>query len=207
MLAPWIIGHFPDHRIYTEAFGGGGSVLMRKAPAYSEVYNDLDKGVVNLFQVMRDEKTANELRRLLALTPFSRDEFFACYAPSEDPVECARRLIVRSFMGFGSNSCNHLRKTGFRASSNRSGTTPAHDWENYPAAIPAMIARLRGVVIENRPAVEVLEAHDGPDTLHYVDPPYVHSTRQPGNLENYSFEMTDDDHCALAVVLQNLRGG
>ena len=207
LLSPWIIDHFPPHRIYTEVFGGGASVLMRKSRSYAEIYNDMDEDVVNVFRVMRDPKSANELRRLLELTPFSRQEFFACYASSDDPVEKARRTIVRSFMGFGSNSCNHMRKTGFRASSNRSGNTPAHDWANFPDAIPAMIERLRGVVIECRPAIEILKIHDGPNTLHYVDPPYVHSTRQKGNLKNYRFEMSDDDHRALALVLKTLKGG
>jgi DNA adenine methylase len=180
---------------------------MRKSRAYAEIYNDMDEDAVNVFRVMREDKSAKELRRRLELTPFSRQEFFFCYAQTGDPIEKARRMIARSFMGFGSTSCNRMRVTGFRASSNRSGTTPAHDWAHYPEAIPAMIDRLRGVVIECRPAIEVLKTHDGPDTLHYVDPPYVHSTRQPGNLKNYRFEMTDADHRDLASVLKTLRGG
>jgi hypothetical protein len=55
MLAPWIIEHFPPHRIYTEAFGGAASVLMRKPRAkLVEVYNDLDGEIVSLFRVLRD---------------------------------------------------------------------------------------------------------------------------------------------------------
>jgi DNA adenine methylase len=53
-IAPWIISYMPPHRIYVELFGGGGSVLLRKPRSYSELYNDLDGEIVNLFRVVRD---------------------------------------------------------------------------------------------------------------------------------------------------------
>jgi len=184
-LAPWIIGHFPHHRVYVEPFGGAGSVLLRKPRAYAEIYNDLDDEVVSLFRVLRDSAQACALKRALELTPFARSEFRSSYEQPDDAVERARRLVVRSFMGFGSNAHasgpNGHRSTGFRANSNRSGTTPAQDWRNYPEAIAAMVERLQGVVIECRPAIELISSHDGPETLHYVDPPYLWETRSPGN--------------------------
>lgn len=200
LLAPWIISHFPKHRTYTECFGGGASVLLRKRRAYAEVYNDLDGELVNLFYVMRDR--GEELRDALYLTPFARDEFAQSYEPIFDQLEQARRTVIRSFMGFGSNS--HNQKTGFRANSNRSGTTPAHDWRNYPDALPALIDRLRGVIIENRDAIEVMRSHDGDNTLHYVDPPYVFSTRDGGT--DYRHELSDTEHKRLAAELHNLTG-
>lgn len=212
-LAKWIISHFPPHRAYVEPFGGAASVLLRKPRAYAEVYNDLDDWAVNLFRVLRDEATAAELREKLRLTPFARTEFECGRELGDaagDPIELARRLIVRSFMGFGSNAHNG-RSTGFRANSNRSGTTPAQDWANYPDALPALIARLRGVIIENRDALTVMIAHDGPKTLHYVDPPYMAETRSPGNKYDlkyrmYRHELTDDDHARLLEGLQELSG-
>jgi len=200
-LAPWIIEHFPEHRCYVEPFGGGGSVLMRKPRSYAEVYNDLNSEMVNLFRVLRDR--GRELREKLSLTPFSRVDFMESYESTEDAVEQARRTVTRCFMGFGSNA--HNRMTGFRANSNRSNTTPAHDWRNYPDEVPAMIERLRGVVIENRDATEVIRQHDGPETLYYVDPPYVMETRSDKG-KDYSHEMTDADHRALAETLHNVRG-
>lgn len=205
-LAPWIVRHFPPHRSYTEAFGGAASVLLQKPRSYAEVYNDLDGEVVNVFRVLRDPAAAAELERRLRLTPFARTEFELAYTPTDDPIEQARRVIIRAFMGFGSAAHNSAHATGFRANSNRSGTTPAHDWASYPDQINAFTARLQGVILECRPAVEVLRQHDSPDTLHYVDPPYVQATRKPRQQRNYRYEMTDADHRDLAAVLHDLRG-
>jgi len=207
-LASWIISHFPPHRVYTEAFGGAASVLLRKAPSYAEVYNDLDGEVVNLFRVLQSQKRAARLRNWLTLTPFARSEFEKAYHPSKDPVDRARRLIIVSFMGFGSNGHNTERRTGFRANSNRSGTTPAHDWANYPDALNLIVERLRKVVIESKDATSIIKQHDGDDTLHYVDPPYVHSTRNAGGRQrDYRHEMSDEDHRALATLLRSVREG
>jgi DNA adenine methylase len=85
--------------------------------------------------------------------------------------------------------------------------TPAQDWANYPNHIESFTERLKGVVVENKDAIEVLKQHDSIDTLHYVDPPYVHATRnmRRGNAA-YAFEMDDQQHVELSEVLQDLKG-
>jgi DNA adenine methylase len=152
MLAPWIIEHFPPHRIYTEAFGGAASVLMRKPRAkLVEVYNDLDGEIVNLFRVLRDPVTAGALREVLQRTPFARDEFEAVLRTVRGSGRAGAAHVVRSFFGFGSDSASGAT-TGFRANGNRQTAHPARDWSNYPAAVEAFTERLKGVVVENRPA-------------------------------------------------------
>ena len=209
MLAPWIIEHFPAHRVYTEAFGGAASVLIRKPRArLVEVYNDMDGEIVSLFRILRDPVTAGALREVLQATPFARDEFSLSYEPSEDPVEQARRTVVRSFFGFGSDSASGAT-TGFRANGNRQSAHPARDWSNYPAAVGTFCDRLQGVVIENRPGLEIILQHDGPEALHYCDPPYTHGSRSSYTVrtgKGYRHEMTDDDHRRLAEVLHDAAG-
>lgn len=207
LLAPWIISHFPRHRAYTEAYGGAASVLLRKPRSHAEIYNDLDGEIVNVFRVLRDQHQARELAQALRLTPFARAEFDLSYVETDDPVEQARRTIARAFMGFGSAAASRT-VTGFRANSNRSGTTPARDWLNFPDVIPAFIERLRGVVIECRPAMEVIAQHDTPKTLHYVDPPYHHDTRKfhRGRCGQYRHEMTNEQHAELLDALKALKG-
>lgn len=208
MLAPWIISHLPPHRVYVEPYGGAASVLIRKPRSYGEVYNDLDGEIVNLFRVVREQPRA--LTRALLWTPFARTEYReTAFEPTDDPLEMARRTVIRSFMGFGSNSIQRAIKSGFRSNSNRSGTTPAHDWMEFPPTIRAVARRFRGVVIERLPAMDVVKQHDSPETLIYADPPYVHTTRmtvtQHGH-HGYRHEMTDDDHREMAATLRHVRG-
>lgn len=211
-LAPWIISKFPEHRIYVEPFGGAASVLLRKPPSYAEVYNDLDDGLVNLFRVLRDPHSADALVKALKLTPFSRTEFFKAYEISDDPIEEARRLVIRSFMGFGSTGFNRASTTGFRSGSKRSGTTPSHDWAGYPECLKLVIARFASVVIENRDATEIMAQQDSDETLHYVDPPYVHATRSDklrasgGRYHVYNHELNDTQHRELLAFLTTLKG-
>lgn len=211
LQAKWIIGHFPKHRIYVEPFGGAASILMQKPRSYAEVYNDKWSTVVNVFRVLRDRGKAEELARLLRLTPYARDEFentdFDDTFDNLDEIEKARRTIFRSFAGFGSAAVNGKYSTGFRANANRSGTTPAQDWMNYPDVVQFFIERLRGVVIENKDAIDVMRQHDTADTLHYVDPPYLHATRnmRRGNAA-YECELTDAEHERLAKALHSMKG-
>lgn len=202
LLAPWILQNLPDHRIYVEPFGGAASVLLRKERSYAEVYNDKCGDVVNLFKVLRDR--GDILKEKLYNTPYSRDEFLSAYEVVECPLEQARRMVIRSYMGFGSGGSGAHYKTGFRSNSNRSGSTPAHDWANFPGALDALISRLRGVVIENKDANALIKQHDSADTLFYVDPPYVLSTRNSGKV--YPFELSDQDHIDLAVLLHSVEG-
>lgn len=204
-LAPRIIALFPPHRVYVEAYGGGGSVLLRK-PRARDVYNDLDGAVVNLFRVLQDPALADALIRKLYFTPYARQEFLDSYLPTDDPVDRAHRLIVMSFMGFGSNA-HAGGSTGFRANANRNGTTPAEDWANYPEVLHLAVDRLRAVTVDNRDARRVMAQHDAPDTLHYIDPPYPRSTRgRYAKQRMYRHDMEDDDHVDLLDFVRELQG-
>lgn len=202
-LAPWIVGQFPAHRVYVEPFGGAASVLLRKPRSQGECYNDLSGDLVNLFRLLRDPATATRLVELVRLTPFARDEYDAAFEVTCDPLEAARRLVVRSYMGHGSSAATSARTTGFRAGlQNRGGALPAGDWTTLPDALAAIAARMVGVVIENRPALQIIDRYDQPDALIYADPPYLPETRsakakQGAAFHAYAHELTEGDHVEL----------
>lgn len=207
-LAEWIKSFFPDHKTYTEVFGGAAGVLLQKERCYAEVYNDLDGDVVNFFRVLQNPSSRKELIRQIVLTPYARAEFDLAHEETDNPIERARRVAIRAQCGFGSAGATKGR-TGFRIDTRREYGTAQQLWAYYPSAISAAGERFAGVLIENRPAIEILRQHDGPETLHFVDPPYVHSTRVmrgTGTGRTYQHEMDDSEHIQLLDTLLELEG-
>ena len=72
-----------------------------------------------------------------------------------------------------------------------------------PTRIKEAAERLRGVQIENRPALEVIRRFNFPNVLIYADPPYVLSTRYG---KQYRCEMTVEDHAELLTTLKDHSG-
>lgn len=203
-LAPWVLAHFPVHKAYVEPFGGAASVLLQKPRVQTEVWNDLDGELVHLFTLLRDPTSAELLARACALTPFARTEFDLSYEHTDAAVERARRFIVRSFFGYGSKACASHTKNGFRCL--RTGeNSPAIDWSTYPQALQQVARRMLGVVIEAKPALDIIRRFDRSETLFYVDPPYVHCMRNMRQ-EAYRHEMTDEEHRELAARLLEIKG-
>lgn len=204
-LAPWIMRFFPPHGCYVEPFGGAAGVLIQKPRVYAEVYNDLDADIVNFFRVLRDPRSRADLIEACRLTPYARDEFDAAYGHTDDPLERARRTCIRAAMGFGSAGATKAT-TGFRTDTRRKYGTAQHNWADYPPAIAAIGERFEGVLIENRDAIDVVQAHDGHDTLHFVDPPYVHETRSIRFGGGYRHELDDAGHRRLIEALLAVDG-
>jgi DNA adenine methylase len=70
--------------------------------------------------------------------------------------------------------------------------------------LPAVHRRLQGVRLSCRPALEVIQRWDGPDTVFYIDPPYVAGTRTSPGV--YAYEMNDGAHRELLGVLLGCKG-
>ena len=155
--------------------------------------------------MLRDPESAQKLKSMVELTPFSREEFRNAYLQSNDQVERARRLLVRSFMGYA-NTGNTSRETGFRVKTyNRSYTTQPTDWATWPQQIKCFTERLQGVLIEHLDALACIATHDSPDTLFFVDPPYLLETRH-SSCRGYLHEMAEEDHIALLKKLKSVKG-
>lgn len=211
-LRHWIIQHLPEHKFYAEPFAGAASILLAKAPAPGgEILNDLNRDIINLFRVMQNPRASSELFRRLHWTPFSKAELETSFLPSECPVERARRMLIRSFMGVEVAGVRGTR-SGFRMGNvdlnrvDQNGVITfrncARDWSNWLLALPAIRQRLSAVMIYERDALEFIDLMDSPECLLYLDPPYHPETRSRAHVgSRYKVEFSEEQHLLLIARL------
>ena len=203
----FILPNLPtDAKHFCDVYGGSAAVLINREPAPVETYNDLDSELANFFAVLRDKP--DDLIRQIGLTPFSRAELAnACKpAPASLPLERARRFYIRARQTrTGLAQTSSEGRWAHCVLTSRAGMAGAVSrWLGAVEGLPEIAQRLQRVQIENAPALEVIRRYDTPNTLFYLDPPYVHASR--GDTSAYVHEMTDDDHRDLAALLHDIRG-
>lgn len=200
-LAQWIISYFPEHHSYLEPFFGSGAVLFNKPRSRIETVNDLDNNVVNLFECMREDPA--KLASMVYMTPYAREVYERAFKEVPgDKFEAALNFYIRLNMGHGFRTSGE--KVGWKNDvQGRERAYAANDWCNLPDKIMQAAERLRGVQIENRPAVELIKRFNYPNVLIYCDPPYMLATR---NGKQYRCEMDAKDHEELLKVLLQHKG-
>lgn len=203
----FILPHLPtDAEHFCDVYGGSAAVLINREPAPAETYNDLDSELVNFFTILRTDH--EELIRQIGLTPFSREELVkACQPePNLSDMERARRFYVRARQTrTGLAQTSSEGRWAHCVLTSRAGMAGAVSrWLGAIEGLPEVAQRLQRVQIENAPALEVIQRYDTPETLFYLDPPYVHGSR--GDSAAYGHEMTDEDHRELADLLRNIQG-
>lgn len=168
-LATQIVAMMPPHAVYLEPFCGGAAVLFAKPPAERETINDLDGTVMRFWRALREQPEA--LASVVALTPYGRAEWeISRDLGVDDDVEAARRLLVNVDQSFSRERSSWSPPSFLR---DRRGRWQPGTWANLPAKLRAAAERLTNVCLESRDAIDLIPRWDLPETVIYVDPPYV----------------------------------
>lgn len=174
---------------YVEVFGGAGWVLFAsERHAETEVYNDMDGRLVNLFRCVKYHPDA--LQKELEFTLNSREQFFDAREQAEvrgmTDIQRAARFYVLIKESFGID----LRSFGMRT----------RDMERAVNYLEKASERLRSVVIEHQDFEKVIKNHDRETTLFYLDPPYY------GTESYYTEKFPQEDHIRLKNLLDGIKG-
>lgn len=194
---------------YTEAFLGGGSVILNKPRQGPEAVNDLDERVVNLFRVLQDRERVKRLKYLLAHTPNSRSEKERARAmmddPSLPPEERAWAFVVASVLGYGVIADDR----GWSISNVDGYAGRTNPFTSRLRKLGRIVDRMRHVQIDSIDAIRFLKLRNTSEAVHYIDPPYHPDTcdlKSTGDKRLYRHNDGEDLHKRLVLTLLDLKG-
>ncbi len=196
-LADWIISYFPEHHSYLEPFLGSGAVFFTKPRSDIETINDLDGDVANLFRWIRDDP--ERLAHAVYCTPYSRQVYEEAHSQKpEDSLQQALYFYIRLQMGYGVRT---NEKNGWKNDiQGRERAYAAKDWCSLPQRLLEAAERLRGVQIEQRPAVELMKRFNYKDVLIYLDPPYLGETRKKAQYQKEMMSRREHEELLSAAL-------
>lgn len=187
MLAKWIIQYIPSGRIYVEPFAGAASVFWHLPTPFSvEVLNDLDGDIVNLYRVLQDKSKFEELAHRLIFTPYARAEFVRALQIARNPnasdIDRAWAFFVKQNQGFGgkARTSGDWGRAVYATKNNMAENVSK--WRSRLKLLSLWHERLSRVQIDCIDGIECIQYWDTPDTLFYIDPPYVIDTRKDRRL-------------------------
>jgi DNA adenine methylase len=189
----------PPHRAYVEPFGGGASVLLAKPPSGTEVYNDVDRGLYEFFQVVSSPVHFPMFWARIANLPHSRELYDECrdtWHACRDQMERVWRWYVVARQSFSGCFGGSWGPSVCACHGDQAQTTAS--WQSAIRLLPLIHQRLQRVQIECCDFRDCLKRYQGPGYLAYCDPPYVWSSRKSGR---YNHDLDDNDHRDLVEIL------
>jgi DNA adenine methylase len=198
-LHKWVREHLPEAKRYVEGFAGSAIVLLNRPPSEEEVLIERNPDQATLLRVIRDQPE-ELIGRLWPLRwdrlTFLDSRWFldeGVYADDLDRAVLTYTCRRQSFGGIGQSFSYMFDRDQQRR------------WDRGVERLWAISERLQGVEVVHADALDWLATLDGPDTLFYLDPPYLRSVRSSSSLYG-QYEMSDDDHRSLCLSLRRLEG-
>jgi len=201
-LSQWIISHFPEYYElmgYCEVFGGMFNTLLQKKQSVSEIIADINPDIHNLITIVKafPDRFQKELSKL----EYSK-ETFEKYKTEKFKSRVGRAIqqyVIRRMSRGG------MCKTFAWQNRTRGGKPGSiNEWETSLKNIIRVSNRIQYVWIQLESFQQSLKNYDTPNTLFYLDPTYLHSTRTAKKVYNY--EMDEQAHIDLLDILNKIKG-
>lgn len=205
--APWIGGkrnlagrlvkliQATPHTSYAEPFVGMGGIFFRRSMRpRSEVINDFNRDVANLFRILREHYTPFvEMIRYQLPGRADFDRLNGLDPATLTDLQRAARFLYLQCTTFGG-----------KVAGRTFGVDPGRPVRWDPVKIVPVLddlrTRLSHVLIECLPYAEFIPRYDRPGTLFYLDPPYH------GAEDYYGKNLfSSDDYALLAELLAKLK--
>jgi DNA adenine methylase len=195
---------------YVEPYAGGLAVLLANDPeGISEVVNDTNHWLTNFWDVLQSDTAFTRFCRIAVALPFDELRFYQALDNFKTDVLDVRDVKAAVDFFIVNRQSLAGRMAGFAVSCNsrtrRGMNESVSAWLSGIEGLPEVHARLRRVLIRNQPATKVIVAEDGPRTIFYLDPPYLHETRASTD-EYGENEMTEDQHGELLTTIDKIAG-
>ncbi len=181
------------HQCYIEVFAGGAQVFFRKETSRSEVLNDINGDLINLYRVIQNH--LEEFIRQFRWCLVSRDEFERQRQQRSDlltDVQRAARFYYLQKLAFGG------KLGGVYGISTTS--PPRLNLLRIEEELSQVHLRLTRVNIERLSWQDCLRHYDRPNSFFYLDPPYW------GSENDYGKEIfRQEEFTEMAAILSKLQ--
>lgn len=192
-LAKFILPLFPEHECYVEPFAGAAALFFLKQPSNTEVLNDVNGELVNLYRVVRHH--LEEFVRQFKWALVSREMFkWLQDTPAETltDVQRAARFYFLQKCAFGGKVTGQTFGVGTIGG-------PRLNLLRIEEELSQAHLRLARTFVEHLPWADCVKRYDRPHSLFYMDPPYWGTA-------GYGVPFALDEYRLMAAAMRAMKG-
>ncbi|EOD4106645.1 TPA: DNA adenine methylase [Citrobacter koseri] len=192
-LAKHILPLFPAHTCYVEPFSGAAALYFLKTPSKTEVINDINGELVNLYRVVKHH--LEEFVRQFKWALVSRQIYKWLQDTPEETltdIQRAARFYYLQKQAFGGKVADHTFGTS-------TTSAPRFNLLRIEEELSMAHLRLSRTLIEHLDWQQCIKRYDRPHTLFYCDPPYW-------GTEGYGVEFGLENYDHMAELARSIKG-
>lgn len=203
-IAPHIVPHFKEHKVYIEPFLGSGSVFFYKPKAQSNLLNDVNSYLINLFTQVKDN--LDKITEWIWLTPFSIEYHNKILRTFNSPRSWAVIPKWKQAAGYFyllqlayNESVGNLAFPSYKISKGK------QKWcQEICNLIYNCSKKLNNVILDYRDYRELIQNTNinQPYAFWYIDPPYT----MADDKKYYQNNFRPDSHIELVSAIKRITG-